>query len=312
MTRVVLQPAGSRDAQRHYRDTIESPIALSRIQPHISSSVLETLRETVTGDGVCVWGVTPSSESKWNRIQNGDTVLFAGNGRFFSASKVIAKTHSWPLANELWDSDATGERWEFLYFITSPTSLDMPYEKFNVAVGYKPNYFPRGFSVLDFNKSRLALDFLEFEGAEAEYESAYRAIDAQASLDAVTTVMVRREQSALRRVLVGTTTEEECGICGRMLPVSLLVAAHIKQRSECTQVEKADIPFIAMPICTLGCDALYEAGWVTVDDGVVKTARTASPALSDVLGGLSGTKCTYWVPARESYFRWHRGNRFKD
>ena len=127
MTSVVLQPAGSRDAQRHYRDTIESQIALSRIQPHISSSVLETLRETVTGDAVCVWGVTPSSESKWNRIQNGDTVLFAGNGRFFSASKVIAKTHSWPLANELWDSDATGERWEFLYFITSPTSLDMPY-----------------------------------------------------------------------------------------------------------------------------------------------------------------------------------------
>ena len=200
------------------------------------------MRETVTGDGVCVWGVTPSSESKWNRIQNGDTVLFAGNGRFFSASKVIAKTHSWPLANELWDSDATGERWEFIYFITSPTSLDMPYEKFNVAVGYKPNYFPQGFSVLDFNKSRLALDFLELEGAEAEYESAYRAIDAQASLDAVTTVMVRREQSALRRVLVGTTTEEECGICGRMLPISLLVAAHIKQRSECTQVEKAVIP----------------------------------------------------------------------
>ena len=90
------------------------------------------------------------------------------------------------------------------------------------------------------------------------------------------------------------------------------LAAHIKQRSECTQVEKADIPFIAMPICTLGCDALYEAGWVSVDDGVVKTARTASPALSDVLGGLSGTKCTYWVAARESYFRWHRGNRFKE
>ena len=213
MTSVVLQPAGSRDAQRHYRDTVESPIALSRIQPHISSSVLEMLRETVTSDGVYAWGVTPSSESKWNRIQNGDTVLFAGNGRFFSASKVIAKTHSWPLANELWDSDATGERWEFLYFITSPRSLDMPYEKFNVAVGYKPNYFPQGFNVLDFNKSRLALNFLEFEGAEAEYESAYRAIDAQESLDAVTTVMVRREQSALRRVLAGTKPEEAGTSC---------------------------------------------------------------------------------------------------
>ena len=30
-------------------------------------------------------------------------------------------------------------------------------------------------------------------------------------------------------------------------------------------------------------------------DVAVKATRTASPALSDVLGGLSGTKCTYWV-----------------
>ena len=187
----------------------------------------------------------------------------------------------------------------------------MPYEKFNVAVGYKPNYFPRGFSVLDAERSQRYLDTIGREGAEAEYESAYRAIDAQESLDTVTTVMVRREQSALRRLLVGTKTETECGICGRMLPVSLLVAAHIKQRSERTQAEKADIPFIAMPICTLGCDALYEKGWVTVDAGVVKTASSKSTSLSEVLDGLKGNECAYSSPDRESYFGWHRSNRFK-
>ena len=77
----------------------------------------------------------------------------------------------------------------------------MPYKRFNAIVGYKPNYFPQRVNVLYSEQSRLALDFLEREGAEAEYESADRAIDTQESLDAVTTVMVRRVLSALRRLL---------------------------------------------------------------------------------------------------------------
>ena len=38
------------------------------------------------------------------------------------------------------------------------------------------------------------------------------------------------------------------------------LAAHIKNRSECSQQAKADVPHIAMPMCAMGCDALYEAG----------------------------------------------------
>ena len=311
MTSVILQPAAGPDAQQHYRDTMESPVALSRIQPHVSASVMADLTTSGSGGGVRVWGVTPSGESKWNRIQPGDLVLFAGHGRFFASAQVIATAHSWGLADDLWGDDDDGRRWEFTYFTTPPESQDIPYAKFNAIVGYKSNYFPRGFSVLDAHRSGLYLATVEDHVAVAEYAAAVQAIDVLGSLDAASTTMVRREQSALRRVLLGNKSEAVCGICGRLLPVSHLVAAHIKQRSECTLEEKGDIPHIAMPMCNLGCDGLYEAGEVTVEAGVVRATHTNNAALKDVLDGLSGNHCTYWNPAREPYFMWHRENRFK-
>jgi hypothetical protein len=44
------------------------------------------------------------------------------------------------------------------------------------------------------------------------------------------------------------------------------VAAHVKQRAACTSAERLDIPAIAIPACKFGCDALYEAGYVMVDE----------------------------------------------
>jgi hypothetical protein len=272
---------------------------------------MAVLAASVSGGGVRVWGVTPSGESRWNRIQPGDLVLFAGQGRLFDSAQVIARTHSWSLADELWGDDDDGRRWEFIYFTTPLDSQDIPYEEFNSIVGYKSNYFPRGFSVLDAHRSNLFLTAAEDGAAMTEYEAASKAIDAQGPLDTASTTMVRREQSALRRLLLGTKSEVVCGICDRLLPVSHLVAAHIKQRSECTSEEKSDIPSIAMPICDLGCDGFYEKGEVTVDNGIVQATQTNNAALKDVLDGLSGNYCFYWSPARERYFAWHRDNRYK-
>ena len=126
MTSVILQPAAGPDAQQHYRDTMESPVALSRIQPHVSASVMADLTTSGSGGGVRVWGVTPSGESKWNRIQPGDLVLFAGHGRFFASAQVIATAHSWGLADDLWGDDDDGRRWEFTYSTTPPRVRTSP------------------------------------------------------------------------------------------------------------------------------------------------------------------------------------------
>jgi hypothetical protein len=75
----------------------------------------------------------------------------------------------------------------------------------------------------------------------------------------------RLEQSALRRHLLADSDEGHCDLCGALYPVRLLVAAHIKPRRDCSESERRDFASTAMLLCTLGCDVLFEWGYVIVD-----------------------------------------------
>ena len=136
-------------------------------------------------------------------------------------------------------------------------------------------------------------------------------VDQIQDLDSVSTAIVRKEQGLLRKKLLGNSFAGRCGICGKEYPVQFLVAAHIKKRAECSDVEKADIPAIAMPMCLLGCDALYEKGYVTVVNGQVLSAPTAHTGLGSLLQTVSGNDCAYWNADNADYFAWHNQNTFR-
>lgn len=72
-----------------------------------------------------------------------------------------------------------------------------------------------------------------------------------------------------------------CGLCGNSLPSDLLTAAHIKPRSACSAAERVDAPWIVMPACLIGCDALFELGYLGVGDlGALIPATDCPIALS--------------------------------
>jgi hypothetical protein len=128
-------------------------------------------------------------------------------------------------------------------------------------------------------------------------------------LDATTTISRRLEQAALREHHFGGRGVVPCSLCGRQLPTSLLVIGHIKPRARCSATEKRDFSNVAMPVCVLGCDHLFERGFVTVSSTgrVVSTRRYGrSKGLSAVLSGLSGRRCLAQTPTSEVYFAWHR------
>ncbi|MDJ0005508.1 HNH endonuclease (plasmid) [Rhodococcoides fascians A21d2] len=118
----------------------------------------------------------------------------------------------------------------------------------------------------------------------------------------------RVEQTALRLSLFGGRTDGECGICGRTLPSSLLVAGHIKPRALCTDAERLDFPSVAMLTCTLGCDALFENRYITVDSsGTIVPGRASEhPAVAASVSALAGLRCLAYTEAREVYFNAHR------
>ena len=87
-----------------------------------------------------------------------------------------------------------------------------------------------------------------------------------------------------------------------------MVAAHIKPRSKCTESERVD-PAVVMPMCKIGCDALYEINYLTVDDlGTIKRTECSSVAddLTVVLNGLEGNVCPYFNDTTKDYFSYKR------
>ena len=88
-------------------------------------------------------------------------------------------------------------------------------------------------------------------------------------------------------------TPATCDLCGRILPIDLIVAAHIQLRSKLTDQQRLQFKAVAMLACTLGCDALYEAGYITVNSNGIVTAGKPplTQALSKAVTGLAGRTC---------------------
>jgi hypothetical protein len=119
-------------------------------------------------------------------------------------------------------------------------------------------------------------------------------------------VSTRKEQQRLRKHLLDGKDYGWCFLCGEKLPAELLVAAHIKKRSKCTDTEKRDHANV-VPMCLLGCDALFERGHVALLDNKIDTRlKSAAPRsrLYAVLMVLRARKIEIEV-RRKKYFEWH-------
>ena len=128
--------------------------------------------------------------------------------------------------------------------------------------------------------------------------------------DRAITGTFRREQRALRAYLVQGKEVLDCGLCGRQLPSSLLVAAHIKPRSLCSEKERVD-PNVVMLACVLGCDSLFEKGLLFVDEnGTLKaTEKTQETSdLGEFIADFVGKTATAFSDGSRKYFAWHKKN----
>lgn len=124
----------------------------------------------------------------------------------------------------------------------------------------------------------------------------------------------RLEQGPLRRRVVPGPTGI-CAICAREFSSMLLVAAHIKPRSECSETELRDLDHIAVPMCLFGCDALFERGWISVSpEGEIKVSDLVDFDESVKLyvqNHVNGRRTSAKLAGRESYFKWHWDYKFK-
>lgn len=323
MWKVLLQPCGDSDANKHFVDTIETPVPVADIVPLLSAQEVSDLSPIFQGrTAIPTWGVTPGQRDvnvrKWDRVHPGDCALFSRDGRIFATASVAGKTRNERLAERLWQRNADKETWECMYFLDEVKYVDIPYKDFNAAVGYQPNYVIQGFNVLDPEKSAkldAAFDLHSTrhvapesrEGANDDVMSRFEGVE---SLDVSRVGRTRREQAYLRSALLGRNNTARCCLCGEVYPVDMIVIAHIKKRALCTKDEQLDFDHIAAPMCLHGCDALFELGYVAVDEtGTIRKGISdiAATGLDLALARVLGRTCGHWSAGSSKYFAWHRG-----
>lgn len=300
-------------------DTIENLVPLTRCESRLSKSVFQQLQDAHPSGSAAMWGVTPGSNNvnrnKWERIQVGDLALFARNGGIRATAIVTAKFHSPKLAVELWDRDADGDTWEYMYALDEVRNVDIPYSEFNAIVGYKDNYIVQGFNVLDSEKSTKFLDRYELwsekhipEVSEKEFDEALTGLDGE--LDKKVQGWRRTEQSKARSQLLRGATTGTCIFCTRKMSAEFLIAAHIKRRADCTDAEKRDIDNNMMLACKFGCDDLFEKGYISVagEGHVVVSSKLVDKVAREHLDIV--VKKVEKKRDQAIYFEWHFDKRF--
>lgn len=112
--------------------------------------------------------------------------------------------------------------------------------------------------------------------------------------DGSTWSSIRKEQGHLRKHLLGGRTVAPCSLCGSELPSGLLIAGHIKPRSICSEQERRDFRSAAMLVCNLGCDALFEWGYVIVDETgeILPGTPAETESLTNAISRILGLRCS--------------------
>ncbi len=317
--RLILQPCGDSDAKAHFVDTIQNKVPLAKLAEHLTPAEMDEVQQSFS-NSVAVWGVTPaknlSNAKAWGLMNPGDTTLLYRDKRFFYKATIAFKTRNEALAADLWSRKPDGSTWEYVFLLSDLEPVDIPIEAFNIAAGYAPNFVVQRFLVMDEAKSLSVIEGLDLSPAlgplvvkPSDTATALTALQAlEGDLNASGNGVRRIEQSLLRKLKLGNKTSESCAICGEDLPVNLLAIGHIKKRASCTPAERKDLANV-MPACYLGCDRLFENGYLYVDEhGIVRTAEPTSltAALQNTLEHLNGLGCTAWNSASEFYFKWHR------
>lgn len=125
--------------------------------------------------------------------------------------------------------------------------------------------------------------------------------------DASALTKLRTEQADLRRHLLGNRMSAPCSVCGEMYPRRLLIAAHIKPRSLCNDAERRNFNAVAMLVCSLGCDTLFEWGYILVDGtGTIRAGRRPeTTAVTNAVSALKGKLCPAFNPETATSFQEH-------
>ncbi len=266
-----------------------------------------------------MWAVTPAENNsnigRWLKLRPGDPVVFCGGKKAYATSHIALLFRNAPLAERLWGRDSrNGLTWEYMFAVFELRSTDVDLTEVNALIGRQPATPMQGFTVVEGLQAEHLSDLMNLDISPlGDNPSTSNAAAPGGPTDGLRVAGWRREQRALKHHLI-ELSGGTCALCARSFPSEFLVAAHIKKRQWCTDDERKDFANVGMLACVLGCDSLFEHGYIGIDsvgEVLVSRAVETSPDVSKhVDQHLRNRTIPWWTATREPYFGWHRTHVF--
>lgn len=328
MTQVILQPvshrsssdSGHRIVRNNLKKTIWNSFPVASFPSSFRREFKSELDAIAENGKIKCWGVASGRAiAQWKKIRSGDIALLASEVGVEFIGCVAFKAVSEELGRNAWLNDPDVGFFDHQYFFSSYFIPDKPIPKreLNALLGYDAGYNWMGMTV---KAGRVAERTLEHPVINAWLSSMRRqAIEKdlkelaklefpenEEETDGESTTRRRKEQRRLRDFLLDGRISAPCAVCGEQFPSPMLVAAHLKKRARCTNVERLQFDRVAALMCKFGCDELFERGYVYAQSGTWKVRNDLPqyPRVSSLLKTLSGSKCEIWQQS-QAFLEWH-------
>ncbi|UVK83785.1 hypothetical protein LOY46_03475 [Pseudomonas sichuanensis] len=310
---LVYQPCSDDVAAKNLQTTILNPVSFHTIADLLEPDLRAELAMTFPDGQLFIWGLaSPRTRNAWLAMEPGDTIIFNTKTVVTVSACFTHRTTNRNLALRLWGwaNEATQTTWENIYFVKDVRRHAIRFKEVQTLVDSRlDRLFYR------YNKAQSAAAFEYFPELNRDYaagdvslEEARQDIQEQQT-DGSGIRPTRLEHRYIVRHLFQEQPTGHCCICLNEYPRHLLVAAHIKKRSACNTKERLDIENIAAPMCRLGCDPLFEHGYIAVKDGkVIKhPSREMTEAIASYVETILDKPVKWWSRKNRKYFEWHLG-----
>ena len=125
---IFLAPRSNETSHKHFLSTIESGINYSIVEPYLNALGKKKLLNT---GKLFVWGNKESKKTSWNKMKEGDYVLFYKNKKFIHYGRVLHTQLSNDLGLVLWPAKKNQKPWSCIFFLKDINPIDLPLSEIN-------------------------------------------------------------------------------------------------------------------------------------------------------------------------------------
>lgn len=312
MSKLVLQPAVGRPAPDNVKKSLASHLDLAVLP--LSAAERESLLIAAGEGDVFAWGC--KHEIAWRHMEPGDLTLFmTESGTIRYKGVIIGTLKSTTLAAAIWGK--ASEDFEFIYFLTGVEKCNFQRTEVNKKLQSTETPTADAWMSVRYVHDQAASDRVfqlvgkpNFSTDATGEPRDVVGLELADAIDGKRLATFRKEHETLKNHLFKGKLAAQCAVCGESYPRQFLITAHLKKRSKCTAQERIN-PDVVLPMCTFGCDALYERGYLSLSSKTnlvlptTKTANVNATVVHKRLLGLIGLTSPYALAGRALFVDWH-------